>query len=112
MGTGFEFRSSNGLIHLSGELDGSSRTEAFAACCNCTGFSVVVELSELTFMDADGYAAILDAARVLRSEGRTATIRGIRGQPQRLVVLVGVPNDVDFERPTPARGARSISSGH
>jgi anti-anti-sigma regulatory factor len=97
---------------MSGELDASSRAEAFAACCNCTGFSVVVDLAELTYMDADGYAAIVDAIRMLRSEGRSATIRGIRGQPQRLVVLMGVPNDVDFVQPARVRGSRSMSSGY
>jgi anti-anti-sigma regulatory factor len=95
-----------------GELDATAQAEAFAACCSCSGFSVVVDLSELTYMDADGYAAIVDAIRVLRSEGRTATIRGIHGQPQRLVVLMGVGNDVDFEHAGRARSARAAGAGY
>jgi anti-anti-sigma regulatory factor len=95
-----------------GELDASSSAEAFAACCGCTGFSVVLDLAELTYMDTDGYAAIVDAIRVLGSEGRTATVRGIQGQPQRLVTLVGVPTDLEFVQPSTGRRARSLSSGY
>jgi anti-anti-sigma regulatory factor len=95
-----------------GALDVTSRTEAFAACCNCVGFSVVLDLGELTFMDPDGYAAIIDAIRVLGTEGRGVTIRGIQGQPQRLVVLMGAPSDIWFEQSNTRRTARSMSTGY
>ena len=92
MSAEFSVRANNGLIRMSGELDVSTRSQAFEACCSCTGPAVVLDLAELTFMDSRGYAAIIEAKHVLEAEGRTLTIRGIRGEPLRLVTLLGAPD--------------------
>ncbi|MDO8363669.1 MAG: STAS domain-containing protein [Actinomycetota bacterium] len=91
MNTDFAFQASDGLIRMSGDLDLSTRRQAFEACYNCTGLDVELDLSELTFMDSRGYASIIDAADVLQSEGRTLTISGIQGEPLRLLTLIGAP---------------------
>jgi anti-anti-sigma factor len=111
MAADLAFQSSNGLVVMSGELDSSSRDHAFDACCSSTGFAVVLDLSDVTFMDSGGLVAIVDAARVLRSEGRSLTIRGLRGQPLRLVTLIGAPADIEFTQPMKARRRRSIADG-
>jgi anti-anti-sigma factor len=100
MGAQFAMSSSNGLVRMSGDLDAGARVEAFDACCSCTGFAVVLDLSELTFMNSEGYAAIVDATRVLRSEGRALTISGLRGEPLRLVTLLGAPGEIEIVLPT------------
>jgi anti-anti-sigma regulatory factor len=84
---------------MSGDLDAGARVEAFGACCNSTGFAVVLDLSEVTFLDTQGYASIVDATRVLKSKGRTLTIRGIRGEPLRLLTLLGVPDETEVVVP-------------
>ena len=99
MGAQFAKYCTNGLVRMSGDLDAGARVEAFDACCNSTGFAVVLDLSELTFLDTEGYAGIVDATRVLKSEGRTLSIRGIRGEPLRLLTLLGVPVDVEIVVP-------------
>lgn len=102
MATAFAVHSSKGLVRMSGELDLTSRGQAFDACCNCTGFAIVVDLSALTFMDSRGYAAIVDASRALESEGRTLTFSGMRGQPLRLVALISMEDDMELQPPSPA----------
>jgi anti-anti-sigma regulatory factor len=95
---------------MSGDLDAGARVEAFDACCNSTGFAVVLDLTELTFLDTHGYASIVDATRVLKSEGRTLTIRGIRGEPLRLLTLLGVPGDLEVVVPFNSGGRwRSVA---
>jgi anti-anti-sigma factor len=109
--TKFAVASTSGLVRMSGELDSSTGALAFEACCGCTGFAVVLDLSELTFMDSGGYAAIVEAARVLQSEERTLTIIGIRGEPLRLVSLIGWPTDIQFAQPIVDRGVKSLAFG-
>jgi anti-anti-sigma factor len=106
----FAVHSTNGLVRMSGDLDAGARLEAFDACCNSTGFAVVLDLSELTFLDTKGYASIVDATRVLKSKGRTLTIRGIRGEPLRLLTLLGVKRDIEVVVPlSSGRGWKSVA---
>jgi anti-anti-sigma regulatory factor len=110
MGAQFAIYCTIGLVRMSGDLDAGARGEAFDACCNSTGFAVVLDLSELTFLDTEGYAGIVDATRVLKSEGRTLTIRGIRGEPLRLLTLLGAPVDIEILVPLGSgRGLRSVA---
>jgi anti-anti-sigma regulatory factor len=110
MGAHFAIHCTNGLVRMSGDLGAGERVEAFDACCNSTGFSIVLDLSELTFLDTAGYAGIVDATRVLKSEGRTLTIRGIHGEPLRLLTLLGVPVDIEMvTSPGSRRGLRSVA---
>ena len=106
----FAVRCTIGLVRMCGDLDAGARVEAFDACCNCTGSAVVLDLSELTFLDTQGYTSIVDATRVLKSEGRTLTIRGSRGEPLRLLTLLGVPGDIEVAVPrSSSRGWRSVA---
>jgi anti-anti-sigma factor len=79
------------MVQLTGELDASTKAETFAACCNCIGADIVLDLGDLTFMDSGGYLTIVAAARVLESEGRTLTIIGLSGGPLRIATLLGWP---------------------
>jgi anti-anti-sigma regulatory factor len=110
MGAQFAIYCTNGLVWMSGDLDAGARVAVFDACCSSTGFAVVLDLSELTFLDSAGYAGIVDATRVLQSDGRTLTIRGIRGEPLRPLTLLGVPGDVEIVvSPNSGKGLRSVA---
>jgi anti-anti-sigma factor len=110
MGAQFAKYCTNGLVRMSGDLDAGARVEAFDACCNSTGFAVVLDLSELTFLDTEGYAAIVEATRVLKSEGRTLIVSGIRGEPLRLLTLLGVSGEIEVAVPRGSgKGLRSVA---
>lgn len=72
------------VLHLRGELDvggvGQLR-DAFAAL---DGSGVVVDLSELAFLDASGLNALLEARRLFGTGGRNLELRGATGIVRRI----------------------------
>jgi ABC-type transporter Mla MlaB component len=101
--------STNGRVQMSGELDLTTGVLAFDACCGCAGVAVELDVAELTFLDSRGYSALVDAARVLESQGRTLTISGIRGAPLRLVNLIAAQYDRELVHTSSERAVRSLA---
>jgi anti-anti-sigma factor len=75
-------------VHLGGELDMAAREVAHDACVTGDPDDVVVDLTNLTFMDSRGYRALTTAQGSLRRRGATMSLRNPRGQPARLIDLV------------------------
>jgi anti-anti-sigma factor len=76
------------VVHLEGELDIETRDEAYEACLGGASVSVVVDLSQLTFMDCAGYGCLVAAHRMLQLHGGSLRFRGPVGQPARLLCLL------------------------
>lgn len=76
------------VVYLAGELDFSGRA---ALATTCTAFdhdAVVIDLSELHFMDCAGYGGLVAARLALESRGGSLTLLGSDGEPKRLLDLI------------------------
>ncbi|MGH3366858.1 MAG: STAS domain-containing protein [Nocardioidaceae bacterium] len=56
---------------------------------------VTLDLSELSFCDAQGLSTLLTADRVMTQEGRHLSIRGASGPTRRLLAVTGVDQFLD-----------------
>jgi len=86
---------------LSGELDIASAPmlEATLASVTAKGASeVVLDLTELTFMDSTGLRAVLSLHELCSQEGYAFSLTGANGSVQRLFELTGVVGSL---RPEP-----------
>ncbi|MEO5723220.1 MAG: STAS domain-containing protein [Ilumatobacteraceae bacterium] len=84
------------VVRLAGELDLASRDQLFRVCTVPHDLSVVVDLSELIFMDCFGYGGITAARSVVEADDRTLTVRSATGEPARLLGLIA---DLEAQRP-------------
>ena len=90
-------------VRVSGELDLASRpafedgvTEALDSGCR-----ILLDLSDVSFIDSTGLAAIIRAARRAEKLGAELEIApGLSPQPQRLFELTGVSAHLPFASPT------------
>lgn len=64
-----------------GRLDVRHRNVVFCRCLAPGQVHVLVDASRLTYLDAEGLAAIFAARSVLESEGGSLTIAHATGQP-------------------------------
>jgi anti-sigma B factor antagonist len=76
------------VVEMSGELDLASRTAAIRACTTTDHGDVLVDLSELTFMDCAGYGALASAAKLLEARGGSLVMMSPVGEPRRLLALI------------------------
>ena len=79
----------NHVVNVSGELDVRTRHLVEQACLTGRDLAVVVEMSELTFMDCCGYAGLVAIRRALLERGGSLTLTNQVGQPARLLALLG-----------------------
>jgi anti-anti-sigma factor len=91
---GFAVRGTEGgghrVVHVSGELDIAARDLARRACLEGIDLVVVVDMTDLTFIDCSGYGALMAARSILKDLGGSLTIRNQTGQPARLLSVVSV----------------------
>lgn len=59
---------------------------------------LVLDLSELTFMDSSGLAVVLHLHRTCARSGREFAVRGTPPQPMRVFEAAGLPQVMIFER--------------
>ena len=76
------------VVHVTGELDLDTRDAFDRACFAGNEFDVVVDMSELTFMDCAGYSGLVGTLVALEAIGGTLTIRAAVGQPRHLLDLL------------------------
>lgn len=76
------------LLHLAGALDLSTRHQIHEACRAGTDASVVLDLTDLTFMDCAGYGGMVTTRTFLEGQGGTLTWRNQVGEPARLLDLI------------------------
>ncbi len=76
------------VVYVPVELDIATRDSVVAACVAGDHYSMVADLSKVTFMDCGGYGALVAARSVLELQHRTFTVRHAAGQPARLLDLI------------------------
>jgi anti-anti-sigma factor len=75
------------VVVLNGDLDLCTRQIAFDACVAEQNRHVVVDLSDVAFLDCAGFGALMAARVVLQLRGGSLTMRNAYGQPLRLLAL-------------------------
>jgi stage II sporulation protein AA (anti-sigma F factor antagonist) len=80
------------VVNLAGELDLVNRDAVHALCLLGGRRRVVVDLSELTFLDCSGYGALVHAGLDVAARGASLVLCHARGEPARFLELVGVPD--------------------
>ncbi len=86
------------VVTLGGELD----VQSAAGIADClrelvAGNDVVVDLTDLRFVDAAGVGALMKARNQARPEGRTMTLRRPRPNVLRTLEVAGVDNVFPIE---------------
>ncbi len=76
------------LVRIAGELDTASGDLVLRSCTHGRTADVVVDLTDLTFMDCGGYGSLVAARLRLEGLGRTLVIVGAVGEPRRLLDLI------------------------
>jgi anti-anti-sigma regulatory factor len=76
------------VVHVAGALDLATRNQLFLACTSGNHPTMMIDISQLTFMDASGYSGIAAARNVFEAYARTLKVRGGIGQPARLLHLI------------------------
>jgi anti-anti-sigma factor len=76
-------------IALAGALGRSARTAVFDACTAAELVHLSVDVTSLQFMDCAGYAALVEARRVLERRGGSLGIVNPAGGPLELLSLLG-----------------------
>jgi anti-anti-sigma factor len=77
------------VVTVAGELDAATRhqlSDAVAASTNGSR-ACVIDLSEVTFMDAGGIRAILECRDWMQARGGTVTLVGVVGEVERVLRL-------------------------
>lgn len=83
------------VVKLFGELDLVSADGVHDAIVACSAERVVVDLSNVEFIDSTGLAALLVARRELEAGGRGLELRGAAGATRRIFDAIGVADVLD-----------------
>jgi anti-anti-sigma factor len=83
------------VLHASGEFDGGTRSSlidelhaAIVAAKTTGADSIVIDCSELTFIDAGTIHALTDLQRTAEAHGVSLVLHALTGHPERLVRTV------------------------
>jgi anti-anti-sigma factor len=76
------------VVRLAGELDIATRDLVRQACLEGNDLSVVVDMTDLTFIDCSGYGALIRARRILTDLGGSLKMRNQAGQPAFLLSVL------------------------
>ncbi|HSP29162.1 MAG TPA: STAS domain-containing protein [Ilumatobacteraceae bacterium] len=76
------------MIHVTGDLDLSTRDLYMSVATAGDHPAVVIDLAGCTFMDCSGYGSLVASRRAIEGDGRSLTITGQTGQPARLWKLI------------------------
>lgn len=77
------------FVSVAGELDGGGRHLVTHSCLQRGLLLVRVEMSNLTFMDSEGYGGFVAARRLLERCGGSLTLDHATGQPERFLAGFG-----------------------
>ena len=76
------------IVEIGGELDIATRNTVRLACLEGRGKFVVVDMSDMTFMDCCGYGGLVAARRSLLAGGGSLTLTHQTGQPAELLDML------------------------
>ncbi len=82
-------RNGHRVVRIGGELDVATRNRVRRACLGGRK-EVVVEMSEITFMDCCGYGGLVAARRALQAHGGSLTLLNQAGQPAELLMVLSL----------------------
>ena len=88
------------VLRLSGEMDFSNAgilADAIGGIELDGDGSVVLDLTGLQFCDAAGVSAMLKAHRWVTAAGGRLSVRGVSGEPRRVLLLAGLDRVLDIE---------------
>jgi anti-anti-sigma factor len=86
------------VVCLVGELDvATRRLVSEIADHNSCASDIVLDLSELEFLDRGGFGAIVQLAKGFALQGRSLWLTGQVGEPARLLGLLGLPTGVSTQ---------------
>jgi anti-anti-sigma factor len=86
------------IVRLSGELDIATRDLVRRTCLAGTDLTVVVDMTDLTFIDCCGYGALIAARRILTDLGGSLKMSNQAGQPE---FLLGLLHDLEAAQTPP-----------
>jgi anti-sigma B factor antagonist len=78
------------VVALRGELDVANSEQVQAELVAAEGSVVVVDLSELSFIDSSGLTALVHAHDEITGHGRGFELRGASGSVQRVFEITGL----------------------
>lgn len=86
-----------GWVHVAGDLDLAAAPRLVQALCDLEREAclVVLDLREITFLDAAGVHAIVDASIVARRDGRRLLLLGASAPARRVFALTGTFHQVE-----------------
>jgi anti-anti-sigma factor len=102
------------VARLAGELDiaaAAGLTQELAQIGDGTRFRVVVDLSELTFIDSSGLNALVNAARTVESKGGWIVFSNATQHVARVLEIVALDESVDIEPTLELALARAEAEG-
>ncbi len=83
------------VVALRGELDVANSERVQRELIAANGSVVVVDLSELTFIDSSGLTALVHAHDQITGSGRAFELRGASGSVQRVFEITGLSKLLD-----------------
>jgi anti-sigma B factor antagonist len=78
------------VVRIGGELDVATRHLVRRACVSGRRKSVVVDMTDMTFMDCCGYGALVSARTMLQDHGGSLTLHNQVGQPAELMTMLAL----------------------
>lgn len=78
------------VFALRGELDVAHAEEVQLALTEAGDAAVIVDLSNLTFIDSSGLTALVHARNYLKGRGRAFEVRGANGNVRRVFEIAGL----------------------
>jgi anti-sigma B factor antagonist len=103
----FETRDADGLITLvcSGEIDLTAEEALVQACTavlpSCKGRQLLLDLTEVSFMDSSGVRAVLRCQRAAEEAGVTLRLVVGKGPVTRLFAVAGVAEWFEYQQIPP-----------
>ena len=85
------------FVRLTGEIDLLSSRDVLEALTKIGADHVVVDLSEITFIDSAGLHALVSGARTIEAAGGTAVFAAPNAHVQRVFEIVKLPDVIAVE---------------
>jgi anti-sigma B factor antagonist len=96
------------VVYLAGELDLSTarqlRRRLMAVAESSTAATIVLDLSDVSFIDAHSCGLIVNAWSVAKSHGRRLRVDGLHGIPARIFRLLGLEPILAWRAPETHQG--------